>query len=96
MERAEIIREKGTNRARFFRNEVDKYTWIDRGSYYGLSDILAAYLFGQLQEANKIQKLARINGNFTRTGSMNGRRIMVPPCPMCRQTANNLITYFIF
>jgi len=55
MERAEIIREKGTNRSRFFRGQVDKYTWVDIGSSYLPSDILAAYLFGQLEQREKIQ-----------------------------------------
>jgi len=53
--RAEIIREKGTNRSRFFRGQVDKYTWVDIGSSYLPSDILAAYLFGQLEQRDKIQ-----------------------------------------
>ncbi len=48
--RAEIIREKGTNRKRFFRGEVDRYTWVDIGSSYLPSDLLAAYLFGQLEQ----------------------------------------------
>jgi dTDP-4-amino-4,6-dideoxygalactose transaminase len=43
-ERAEIIREKGTNRARFFRGQVDKYSWVDIGSSYVMSDVLAAFL----------------------------------------------------
>ncbi len=55
VERAEIVREKGTNRSRFFRGQVDKYTWIDVGSSYLPSDILAAYLFGQLEQRDKIQ-----------------------------------------
>jgi dTDP-4-amino-4,6-dideoxygalactose transaminase len=54
-ERAEIIREKGTNRAHFFRGQVDKYTWVDRGSSYVLSDILAAFLYAQLEAAEYIQ-----------------------------------------
>jgi dTDP-4-amino-4,6-dideoxygalactose transaminase len=54
-ERAEIIREKGTNRSRFFRGQVDKYTWVDIGSSYLPSDILAAYLLGQLEQREKIQ-----------------------------------------
>jgi dTDP-4-amino-4,6-dideoxygalactose transaminase len=49
VERAEIVREKGTNRSRFFRGQVDKYTWVDIGSSYLPSDILAAYLFAQLE-----------------------------------------------
>jgi dTDP-4-amino-4,6-dideoxygalactose transaminase len=50
IERAEIVREKGTNRKRFFRGEVDKYTWVDIGSSYLPSDLLAAYLLAQLEE----------------------------------------------
>lgn len=55
IERAEIIREKGTNRSRFFRGQVDKYTWVDVGSSYLPSDVLAAFLFGQLEMREKIQ-----------------------------------------
>ena len=55
-ERAEIIREKGTNRSSFFRGDVDKYGWVDIGSSFLPSDILAAYLFGQLEFSEKIQK----------------------------------------
>lgn len=55
-ERAEIIREKGTNRSRFFRGQVDKYTWVDVGSSYLPSDMLAAFLFAQLEARDKIQK----------------------------------------
>jgi dTDP-4-amino-4,6-dideoxygalactose transaminase len=55
IERAEIIREKGTNRSRFFRGQVDKYTWVDVGSSYLPSDILAAFLLAQLEQREKIQ-----------------------------------------
>jgi dTDP-4-amino-4,6-dideoxygalactose transaminase len=54
-ERAEIIREKGTNRARFFRGQVDKYTWVDIGSSYLPSDMLAAFLYAQLECHTEIQ-----------------------------------------
>lgn len=54
--RAEIIREKGTNRSSFFRGEVDKYSWVDIGSSFLPSDILAAYLFAQLETIELIQK----------------------------------------
>lgn len=53
-DRAEIIREKGTNRQRFFRGQVDKYTWVDRGSSYLPSDLNAAYLYAQLENADLI------------------------------------------
>ena len=55
VERAEIIREKGTNRSRFFRGQVDKYTWVDIGSSYLPSDMLAAFLYAQLEQRQKIQ-----------------------------------------
>jgi len=58
-ERAEIIREKGTNRSRFLRGQVDKYTWEDIGSSYLPSDILAALLFAQLESADEIQGLRK-------------------------------------
>jgi len=58
-ERAEIIREKGTNRTRFFRGQVDKYSWVDIGSSYVMSDVLAAFLYGQLQAWEGIQARRR-------------------------------------
>lgn len=54
LERAEIIREKGTNRSHFFRGMVDKYTWVDIGSSYLPSEVVAAFLYAQLEEASKI------------------------------------------
>jgi len=65
IERAEIIREKGTNRSKFFRGEVDKYTWVDVGSSYLPSEIIAAFLFAQLEKAEKInQKRLEIWQNY--------------------------------
>lgn len=58
-ERAEIIRDKGTNRARFFRGQVDKYTWVDLGSSYVMSDVLAAFLHAQLEFWQTIQDKRR-------------------------------------
>jgi dTDP-4-amino-4,6-dideoxygalactose transaminase len=55
IEDAEILREKGTNRSRFFRGQVDKYTWVNVGSSYLPSDLLAAFLFAQLEEREQIQ-----------------------------------------
>ncbi len=54
VERAEIIREKGTNRSKFFRGQVDKYTWVDVGSSYLPSDIIAAFLYAQMENADQI------------------------------------------
>ncbi|MDD1711343.1 MAG: dTDP-4-amino-4,6-dideoxygalactose transaminase [Methanoregulaceae archaeon] len=56
IERAEIIREKGTNRSKFHRGETDKYTWVDTGSSYLPSDLLAAFLYAQLEKLDEIQK----------------------------------------
>ena len=56
VERAEILREKGTNRSKFFRGEIDKYSWVDLGSSYLPSELQAAYLYAQLLEAEKIAK----------------------------------------
>lgn len=56
IEKAEILREKGTNRAKFFRGQVDKYTWIDFGDSYLQSDLNAAYLWAQLEVADQINK----------------------------------------
>ena len=54
IEKAEIIREKGTNRSKFFRGEIDKYTWVEAGSSYLPSELNAAYLYAQLENAQMI------------------------------------------
>lgn len=59
LERAEVIREKGTNRSRFFRGQVDKYTWVDIGSSYLPSDILAAFLYAQMEARESVQTKRR-------------------------------------
>jgi dTDP-4-amino-4,6-dideoxygalactose transaminase len=59
VERAEVIREKGTNRAKFFRGQVDKYTWVDVGSSYVQSELLAAFLYAQLEARERIQEARR-------------------------------------
>ena len=56
IERAEIIREKGTNRKKFFRGQVDKYTWVDLGSSFLPGELVAAFLFGQLEQIEAIQR----------------------------------------
>ena len=55
-ERAEVIREKGTNRSMFFRGQVDKYTWVDLGSSYLPSELVAAFLWAQMEEAEEITR----------------------------------------
>jgi dTDP-4-amino-4,6-dideoxygalactose transaminase len=56
IDRAEVIREKGTNRSKFFRGEIDKYGWVDIGSSFLPSDIIAAFLYAQLENLDKIQE----------------------------------------
>ena len=64
-ERAEIIREKGTNRGKFFRGQVDKYTWVDLGSSYLPGEIIAAFLWAQMEEADNItQRRLAIWNNY--------------------------------
>ena len=62
--RAEIIREKGTNRSAFFRGEVDKYTWVDIGSSFLPSDIIAAFLYAQLENIDTIQEKRKRNSRI--------------------------------
>ena len=64
LEPAEIIREKGTNRSKFFRGQIDKYTWVDYGSSYLPSELNAAYLWGQFMESQKIQQDRMDTWNF--------------------------------
>lgn len=63
-EHAEIIREKGTNRSKFFRGQIDKYTWMDYGSSYLPSDMNAAYLWAQLEQADSIQNDRLASWNY--------------------------------
>jgi dTDP-4-amino-4,6-dideoxygalactose transaminase len=60
IDRAEIIREKGTNRSQFFRGEVDKYGWVDIGSSFLPSDIIAAFLYAQLENLDRIQERRKL------------------------------------
>ena len=68
VERAEIIREKGTNRAKFFRGQVDKYTWVDCGSSFLPSELTAAFLYAQLEEAENISQRRLTIWNAYRQG----------------------------
>lgn len=92
VEQAEILREKGTNRSKFFRGQVDKYTWVDQGSSFLPSELNAAYLYGQLLEADKINDNRLDAWNeyykalkpFEKTG-----RITLPTIPTyCKQNAH--------
>jgi dTDP-4-amino-4,6-dideoxygalactose transaminase len=88
-ERAEVIREKGTNRSRFFRGQVDKYTWVDVGSSYLPSDILAAFLFAQLSRRDQIQAKRRqiwltYEARLADWAAANGVRLPIVPAE-CEQ-----------
>lgn len=90
VERAEIIREKGTNRARFFRGQVDKYSWVDLGSSYVMSDVLAAFLFAQLEQWKSIQAKRqaiwnRYNDGLRDWATQLGIRMPIIP-PHCEQS----------
>ena len=89
-QRAEILREKGTDRSRFFRGEVDKYGWIDVGSSYLPSDLLAAFLRAQLEHRDQIQSMRRqIWENYARElaswAETNGARLPIVPSE-CEQS----------
>lgn len=71
IERAEIIREKGTNRSKFFRGQVDKYTWVDIGSSYLPSELNAAYLYAQLEIAEEINENRLATWNQYHSGFKN-------------------------
>lgn len=75
-DRSEILREKGTNRSKFFRGEIDKYTWVDEGSSYVPSDILAAFLYAQLEHmdiiTDKRRKLYNLYYELLRPLEENG------------------------
>lgn len=80
IQRAEIIREKGTNRSSFFRGEIDKYGWVDIGSSFLPSDILAAFLFAQLEKLQEIQKKRTAAWNFY-WKELSSLNINVPSIP---------------
>jgi dTDP-4-amino-4,6-dideoxygalactose transaminase len=96
-ERAEIIREKGTNRSRFFRGQVDKYTWMDSGSSYLPSELNAAFLWAQLSSAEEIQtRRMRVWESYFRCLSeIKNDKFRLPVCPAeCSHNAH--IFYLLF
>jgi dTDP-4-amino-4,6-dideoxygalactose transaminase len=89
-QRAEILREKGTNRSQFFRGEIDKYTWVDVGSSYLPSDLLAAFLRAQIEHRDQIQSMRRqIWETYSRElaswAEANGVRLPIVPAE-CEQS----------
>lgn len=96
LERAEIIREKGTNRSKFFRGQIDKYTWVDYGSSYLPSDMNAAYLWAQLEQADRIQadRLSSWNYYHQELGDLEDRGYLTRPVIPSYAT-NNAHMYFL-
>ena len=96
IERAEIIREKGTNRSKFFRGQVDKYTWVDIGSSYLPSDMIAAFLYSQLENMDKInQKRIDIWNEYHEFFKQFEDVIKRPYCPeYCQHNAH--MYYLLF
>lgn len=94
VKRAEIVREKGTNRSAFFRGEVDKYGWVDMGSSFLLSDILAAFLWGQLLEMEVIQtKRKKLWHIYYEKLSKISTRIIIPQ--LNTNQTNNAHAFYI-
>ena len=96
MNRAEIIREKGTNRSSFFRGEVDKYGWVDIGSSFLPSDIIAAFLYAQLENLDDIQNKRKQIWNYYYNGlevlQIEGK-LKLPKLPS--YATNNAHMFFI-
>ena len=97
IKRAEIIREKGTNRAAFFRAEVEEYNWVDIGSSFLPSEILAAYLWGQLEHLAEIQekRLLLWNTYYERLKPLNDKGFITLPVIPDYATNNAHIFYFL-
>lgn len=97
IERAEIIREKGTNRSKFFRGQVDKYTWVDIGSSFLPSELVGAFLYAQLEEAEKIIEARRLifNRYFELLGPLEEKGLIQLPFVRGGCTSNGHIFYII-
>jgi dTDP-4-amino-4,6-dideoxygalactose transaminase len=96
IERAEIIRDKGTNRKQFFRGEVDKYTWVDIGSSYVPSEITCAFLYAQLESLDEITKRRRVSYQFYRRQLQPleaGRLLRLPITP--RECTSNYHLFYV-
>jgi dTDP-4-amino-4,6-dideoxygalactose transaminase len=97
VERAEIIREKGTNRSQFFRGQVDKYTWVDVGSSYLPSEILAAFLAAQIEDAEAItrRRLALWNRYHDAFSALESRGVLRRPIIPAHCTHNAHMYYVL-
>jgi len=94
-ERAEIIREKGTNRSQFFRGMVDKYSWVDIGSSYLMNDMSAAFLWGQLEKVEKItaNRLATWKKYYHSLKSLEEKGMLQLPSIPCDCVSNGHMFY---
>jgi dTDP-4-amino-4,6-dideoxygalactose transaminase len=95
MKRAEIIREKGTNRSQFFRGEVDKYGWVDIGSSFLPSDIIAAFLYAQLENLVDIQNKRKLLWNLydEKLASLKHKGVQLPFVP--EYATNNAHMFYL-
>ncbi|MGJ0456311.1 dTDP-4-amino-4,6-dideoxygalactose transaminase [Aliarcobacter cryaerophilus] len=92
-DRAEIIREKGTNRSLFFRGLIDKYSWVDIGSSYLMNDVSAAFLWGQLEKIEEIQENRLNSWNLYYKKLENNEFLQVPNIP--KNCTNNAHMFYI-
>lgn len=97
IERAEIIREKGTNRSKFFRGEVDKYTWVDLGSSYLPSEIVAAFLYAQLEHMEAINRRRQEIFDYYQQAlqPLSEQGVLQLPHIPCACTCNNHMFYIL-
>ncbi len=93
VERAEIIREKGTNRSQFFRGQVDKYTWVDVGGSYLPSELQAAYLWGQLEKADELLRVRLEHWSAYYEGLCGFQAIETPTAP--RDCTHNAHMFYV-
>lgn len=98
IERAEIIREKGTNRSKFFRGEVDKYTWVDIGSSFLPSELIGAFLWAQLERAEEIiARRLRLCAIYSEAlGDLASAGLMTLPASEPAGTAGNGHMFYLF
>jgi len=97
LERAEIIREKGTNRSRFMRGKVDKYTWVDIGSSFLPGELIAAFLYGQLEKTAVVTERRRViyDRYATALAPLAERGRARLPTPMTDRTGNGHMFYLL-
>lgn len=95
VQRAEIIWEKGTNRSQFFRGEVDKYGWVDIGSSFLPSEIIAAFLYAQLENMERIQAKRKLlwNTYYAELKAKNTHQLLLPKTP--EYASNNAHMFYV-